>query len=152
MNFIPKFLLNLFYPSYVEKKKPTKRFLKDVKPGDNIQIEWERIKGVIGYLKCLNNDPDDKKILLEVSWGNYKLVGCEQKQRIILRYDSMELRNFNLLNPLYDKIITENTKQEDEFDDTDLIELQKQLNDALDNEQYELAEELQKKVDKILNK
>ena len=47
-------------------KKPQRRYLKDVKAGEVIQIEWYRIKGGIGNLKVLNNDPETKKICLKI--------------------------------------------------------------------------------------
>lgn len=56
---IIKFLFSFF------KKSPSNRlYVKDVNPGDNIRIEWSRMKGGIGYVTCLNNDPFTKKIFL----------------------------------------------------------------------------------------
>lgn len=151
---IPKWLLdwmNLFEAANKDiqpiVQKPTKRFIEDVKPGDDIRIEWRRIKGGIGYLRCLNNDQETKKIFLEVSWKNYKeVIGTEPKEQIILSYDSLELKNFSLLNPL----VEVETKTEES--DYDIASLQKQMNKALEEENYEIAEELQKKIDKLLEK
>lgn len=78
---------------------PNRRHIKDVKPGEDIQIEWYRIKGEMGWLKCINNDPETKKILLEVTWANKK-GRDDEKEKIILDYGSKELKNFNLLNPI----------------------------------------------------
>lgn len=79
---------------------PQRRHIKDVKLGEDIQIEWYRIKGEMGWLKCINNDPAAKKILLEITWSNYQQINCEKKEKIILDYNSKELKNFNLLNPI----------------------------------------------------
>lgn len=62
-----------------------------------------KIQGGIGALKCLNNDPATKKILLEAEWNNK----TEQKyEKLILKYSSIELKNFHLLNSIPTK--TEN--------------------------------------------
>ncbi len=119
-----------------------KRYIKDVKCGEDIQIEWYKIKGRIGYLKCINNDPQTKKILLEVTWANSKL-----KEQIILDYKSVELENFNLLNP--PKTANNEPSPDDDFD---MATLQKKMNEALEKEEYEIADELQKKINKILQK
>jgi len=122
-----------------------RRHVKDVKAGERIQIEWSRIQGGISYLKCLNNDPETKKILLQIQWGNYKEVGGLQYEKIILDYDCYQLKNFHLLNPIEN--ISE--KSEDNFD---IATLQKKMNEALEKEEYEIANELQKKIDDLLKK
>jgi len=129
----------------IKFKEPVRRYVKDVKAGERIQIEWQRIKGGISYLKCLSNDPETKKILLQIRWSNYKEVGGLEYEKIILDYDSYQLKNFNLLNP----IKTESEKSEDT---SDIATLQKKMNEALEKEEYETANELQKKIDNILNK
>ncbi|HWY13221.1 MAG TPA: UvrB/UvrC motif-containing protein [Bacteroidia bacterium] len=128
-----------------KKNKPKRRYVKDVKTGDYIQIEWHRMKNGIGYIKCLNNDPETKKIFLEVRWGNYKEAGIEERQKLILDYKSIELMNFHLLNQVVNK--PESTE-----DDSDIATLQKKMNEALDKEEYEKADELQKKINNLLKK
>lgn len=81
------------------KEKPNRRHVKDANPGDIIQIEWYRFLGGIGYCKCINNDPETEKILLEFTWNNYKQVGCPEKERVVFNYKDKELANFHLLNP-----------------------------------------------------
>ena len=60
--------------------KKNRRLVKDVKPGDIIKIEWYKAVGRIVPLKCLNNDPETKKILLEIRWNNYKEFKCEERE------------------------------------------------------------------------
>lgn len=128
--------------------KPTRRYVKDVKPGETIQIEWYRILGGIGKIDCLNNDPITKKILLQVHWKNHEQNNVPEYEKLILDYDSKELANFHLINQLpIDK-----QKSENEGNDYDIATLQKQMNDALSKEDYETADKLQKKIDKLLKK
>ena len=124
------------YPS----QKLNRIHVKDVKVGEKIQIEWYKIKGGIGYLKCLSNDPETNKILLEVHWSNSVV-----KEKVIFNYNDIELSNFHLLNQ-QQKV---ETKKED--NDFDVATLQKKLNEALEKEEYEKADELQDKINKILN-
>ena len=90
------------FPSVSEReieRKPNRRYVKDVNPGDIIQIEWYRYVGRIGHCKCINNDPETEKILLEFTWSNYKQIGCSEKERAVFNYKDNELANFHLLNP-----------------------------------------------------
>ncbi len=125
--------------------KPIRRQVKDVKVGEIIWVEWYRINKFIGQLKCLSNDPETKKILLEVKWS--KLNGVENvKEKVIFDYNGVELINFHLLNS------ASNNKEDSSEIETDIVNLQKKLNEALEKEEYELADELQKKIDKLLKK
>jgi hypothetical protein len=131
-----------------EEKRPSvnksqgRRRIEDVKVGDSIQVEWERISGKIGYLKCLNNDPLTKKILLEATWNNADEVG-EKSRRVVFDYNSTQLANFHLLNPQIE--IKEGVGSE-----SDITSLQKRMNDVLEKEEYEVAREIQNKIDKLL--
>lgn len=119
-----------------------RRYIEDVKIGQHIWVEWYRIKGRLGEMKCLNNDPYTRKILLEVNW--FKGEGKPNTlQRVIFDYDGDELKNFHLLNPL-------KNNESEEIDDTDIASLQKRMNDALEKEEYEIAREIQNKIDKLL--
>lgn len=120
------------------KTKDNRRYVKDVKPGDRVQIEWKRFLDNIGYLTCINNDPQTKKILLEVKWGNYEEAKCSQTQRIILSYSSKELQNFNLLNP--------HIKSGEKIT---LEILEEQLAEAIMLENYERAEVIKKMIEKL---
>ena len=137
-----KLLLGLF-----NNTKPQRRHIKDVKSGEIINIEWkERIKGGIGKAKCLNNDPKTKKILLEITWGNYIEAKVDEKEKFILNYNSEKLKNFYLLNQI------EEQPKKSEEEDYDIATLQKKMNEALEKEEYEKASELQRKIDKILQR
>jgi len=133
-----------------EEKRPSvnksegRRRIEDVKVGDSVQVEWARITGKIGYLKCINNDPFTKKILLEATWNNPEEIG-EKSRRVIFDYDCRELENFHLLNP--------QIKNKQKIDnESDISSLQKRMNDALEKEEYEVAREIQNKIDKLLKK
>jgi len=123
------------------KPDPNKRYIKDVKVGETINIEWNRIKGGIGELKCLGNDPNTKKIFLEVKWNNYKEASVDEVERIVLDYNSEKLTNFNLLNQIpviHDQI--ENA----------LKIIEQHINDAIKNENYEELDKFNKKLNNIL--
>lgn len=143
------FFKNLFKKLFGSKKPIKKRrVLKDVESGESIRIEWHRIKGKIGFLKCINNDPETKKIFLEVTWGNHEEAGVPKKELLVLDYNSFELQNFSLLNPVPE----DEDDEEENDDDFDIATLQKKLNKALDEEDYEVADKLQKKIDKLTQK
>jgi hypothetical protein len=90
------FLRKKHFDNLVQKSK--RLCVKDVKPGEAIQIEWSKIKGNIGYVKCINNDPETEKILIEVRWGNYQEINCEEIERTVISYNDSRLKNFHLLN------------------------------------------------------
>jgi hypothetical protein len=128
------------------KQEPKRRYVKDVKPGESITIEWYRIASGIGSVTCLSNDSETKKILLQVKWSNYKDTGHEEYEKFIVDYNDEKLANFHLLN-------SKPPKQEVEVeDDNNIASLQKKMNEALDKEEYEKANDLQKKIDKLLKK
>lgn len=126
-----------------EIKKPTRRCVKDVKSGEFIWIEWDRIRGRIGQLKCVNNDPETKKILLEVRWR-----GVSEIEKVIFDYDDKELKNFHLLN----KSDISSPQSDGDEEDFDIITLQKKMNEAIEKQEYEEADKLQKKIDKLSKK
>lgn len=138
-------------PMYIspKPKSPTRIYVKDVKPGETIQVEWSRAQNGVCNMKCLSNDPLTKKILLEIRWSNYSEVkGVSEYEKAIFDYDGIELKNFHLLN-VYKQ---QPQNSQDEGNDYDIVTLQKQMNDALTKEDYETAEKLQKKIDKLLKK
>jgi len=142
-----KFLFGWLYFKKTKKQIGKRNEPSNVKPGDYVVIEWNRIKGGIGGLKCINNDTETQKMLLEVSWNNPQDVpGTEPKERIIVDYFSHYLKNFNLLNPLSKE------EEEEEIDEYDIANLQSKLNKALEEQEYEKAQDLQTKIDKLLKK
>jgi len=107
-----KRLLNWFKPKpEITELASNRRHVKDVKPDENIQIEWHRIAGGIGYVKCVNNDPETKKILIEVRWNNWEETNSPEKERKVFNYSDRELLNFHLLNP---KDIAETENEEED--------------------------------------
>lgn len=131
-----------------KRKDSSRNHPRNVKAGDVIVIEWSRIKNGIGAVKCINNDLETKKMLIEVRWNNHKDVpGTEPVERIILDYSSSQLKNFNLLNPL-----KEAETDEEEIEEHDIAKLQRELNKALDAQEYEKAQVLQGKIDKLVKK
>lgn len=86
-------------PEKQSEPKRKRRQVKDVEPGEKIQIEWYKIEGGIGYGKCISNDPETGKILLEFTWSNYQQMKWPEKTKVIFDYKDAELANFSLLNP-----------------------------------------------------
>ena len=72
----------------------------------------------------------------------------EEKEQIILSYDSNELKNFNLLN----QTIINNSEKNSDEENFDIAGLQSELNQAIEDQEFEKAAKLQKKIDKIVNK
>jgi len=153
---IIKLFLSLFgYKGKPKIKKPQRRYLEDVKAGEMVVIEWSRIDGEIGTLLCLNNDPETKTILLQVWWNNYEEFGCKEKEKLVLSYHDIKLVNFHLLNSKPENKKDEHSKGDtdtDDTDDNDIATMQKKLNEALDKEEYEKADVLQKRINNLLNK
>ena len=121
------------------KPAPKRRYVKDVKPDECINIEWYRFRGGIAQVKCLNNDPETRKIWLEINWINLP------KEHLVLDYRDDKLANFHLLN----QVIVEGESSEEDFD---LITLTKKMNECIDREEYEKAEEYQSKINNLSKK
>lgn len=141
----------IFLTKLKKLAEPTRLYLKDVVIGEQIQIQWSRAEGGLCRVKCLNNDTKSKTILLEIRWGNYKEAKCPEYQKLVLDYDDDKLKSFNLLNTYKEKVKPK-TKDEEDIDDTDIATLQKKMNEALAQEEYEYADKLQKKINKLLKK
>ena len=133
---IIKFFSNLF-------KFSDRLHVKDVGPGDGIYIELNEVDGGIAYVECLSNDPKTRKILIQVIWNDK--IDC--RERLILDYDDEALENFHLLNSaiLTDCIV------DNDFD-SDIVTLQKNMNAAIEREEFEEAGRIQKQIDRLLNK
>ena len=128
---------------------PPRRYPKDVVPNEIVVIEWWKIQGKIGEALCINNDPENKKMLLGLHWGNPSDTLLE-KERIILNYNSSELANFHLLNPV--QRLVRKKKDGQKVDDTDIAALQSLMNKAMDNNEWEKVDEYQKKIDALTKK
>lgn len=141
-------LMQFLYRIFGSKPKdedPNRRLIKDVKVGESIYIEWDQCKGGIAHIVCINNDPLTKKILLQMTWNNYREIGCSEKEKLILSYDSIQLANFHLLNEI--KNAPQTAPKEE-----DITTLQKEKEEAIAKEEYEKADELQKKINKLSRK
>ncbi len=141
-------LREFLYLFGLTKSLKKRRHVKDVKPNENIMIEWEDSLRKRACVLCLNNDPKSKKILVRFRWGNYIEAKCCEYEEVVLPYKHKAFENFHLLNELRE--IKKEAK--DNSSDFDLSTLQKQMNEALEKEEYEKANELQKKIDKLLKK
>jgi hypothetical protein len=130
-------------PQNTTENKPKKRQIQDVVAGEEITVEWYKIKQGMGKMKCLNNSPETKKIWLQIRWDNYVEAKVDEYEKIIFDYNDKELANFNLLNQITIP------KLEETFD---IATLQKKMNEALEKEEYEKADELQKQINKLLKK
>lgn len=84
--------------------KDNRYTLDKVKGNDLIMIEWNRIQGGIGPIKCINNDPKTKKILLQMRWRDGTL-----DTPIIKDYSDSMFKNFHLLNSNFEKDSIEKT-------------------------------------------
>ncbi len=137
-----KLLKILAFIFNIGNKKSNRLLLSDVKPGDFVYVEWERIQGSIGQIECVNNDPLTKKIFFKVLWDNTK-----KTERVIFKYSDPELKNFHLLNELSFSL-----PKESGDDGFDIASLQSKMNYLLDQEKYEEADILQKKINKLTGK
>lgn len=148
MSEIIMFCIGLFYGFFirylvnrVKAAKATRLYPENVKPGDVITIESKRIRGGLGKVTCISNDHKKKKILVEIIWDN----ATPTVERWILKYKGYELQHLHLLNHIQIPSI-----QTD--DPTDIVLLQKRLNECLEIEAYEQADKIQKQIDALLKK
>jgi len=117
--------------------------IEEVLPGQKINIEDPRSENGLATVICANNRPSDKKILLIVTW--IKAEGGNIEVYHVVDYKHPWLKNFALLNPVVEKEVVH-------VDEHDIAKLQSLLNEAMDNEDYRKVNELQKKIDKLVNK
>jgi len=150
MRFIKR-ILSMLFPretgKLAEPVKPPRKHPSDVKNGEHIYIEWSKIKGGLGHVLCVNNDPETESMLLEVNWRNAKDPDLKT-ERFIAKYCDSRLKNFHLLNSITipDK---DDDDSDDDSDETELESLQNELDDAIKNEDYEKAKNIKSKIDKL---
>lgn len=145
------FLVSLFWVSVLLfvhfnqkiKKDNNRRHISDVKPEEVITIQFDRIKGEIGNCTCINNDPILRKIYVSIKWNNYKETGCPQYEKFIFSYDGDELRNFSLLNPIQEEPTYESLMRKFMF-------LNRSMENALQDKQLEIAEEVAREIEENL--
>lgn len=133
---------------HVPKSNIVRCHVKDVKPGEWVKIQSCNFRPNIVNLECISNDPKTKKILLQVKWADYKERGVNECQQFIFDYGGTELKDFHLLN----HVMRCGIKKDNSIEDTDIFSLQKQMNELIEKEEYERADQLQKKIDKLMKK
>jgi len=133
-----------------KKNKPNKleeeriRLLTALKSHTIIMIQHKEASYGTTLCEILSNNPGMKKMYVRINWSN---VG---KREYILDYSGYELENFTLFNKTIDWIMTD--KDDQEISSTNIAELQKQMEKAINAEQYEIAEKIQKQIDKLAKK
>lgn len=123
--------------------KPKYKELKDVVPGERVKVEWHRISkssNYMGILECINNIPEENKMLLQVKWSEYEKYNCDQYEQVVFKYDSIELRNFKLLN----NHLTNDPPKEEK-----LLEIKKQMKAAMQSDDFGRVDDLQRELDSI---
>ncbi len=146
-----KFLKTIWFKLFPKKPIDPELLLNRVSPYDIqvydiITVEWDSFRDRIGRMRCLANDRLTKKLLLQSETVDKD--GNEKKSKHIFKYSASEFGNFNLLN----QHLVKNLEIVESYEDTDLMGLQQRLNKALEDEEYELAEKLQGKVNQLLYK
>ena len=134
----------------ISKSNKERLKIKDIKPGSIISIELKDAVGFICNVKCMSNDIREKKILIEIRWSGLPM----KKEKRILKYNSQELKHFHLLNSSIDRL---GDKEDDDFESNEgenkakvILDLQKKLQKCIKEENYEQADEIQKKINFIL--
>lgn len=130
---------------FVFGEKIKRRQVSDVKSGDWIRIEWNRAKSGYACPQVIENDPLKKMIFVRQRWSNYEEARCDEYTYLLLGYNDIRLKNFHVLNPHLDGTVQDG--EGDEFS-----ELQQQLKEALDAEEYLKANEIQDKINRITEK
>ncbi len=143
-------ILNFFRSLFLERKLSDEEIkinrLKSLKTGDVFQIEWSKIKGTIGNVTCLNNSPETEKILIGVEWNNYKECDSLQFELFIVNYSDARLRHFNLLN------LELCNKKDLEESNSETINLENQIKEALEKEEYLEVRDLENKLKSLTQK
>ena len=140
-----KRILSLF-----KRNKEERLNLRDVKVGQVIIIEYSKCAISICDLKCLNNDPKTKKILLEIEWNVYddddtKVIGS-RFEKLIFSYRDKEFKNFHLLN----KVKLEMSDDDDNCIDSEVANIKRKIASVIKKEDYTKAAEIREKIKKLL--
>lgn len=137
----------------VKYPKPNRHdFMARVKVGDVIWIEYSQWRRKISTATCMNNSPQLKKMRVQWRWSKQaQEEGHPEYDSIILSYDSRELADFELLNPMYCQPAQpkQPEKPKEETKEEKVARLNVQLEDALKEERFEKAVEIQKEIDKL---
>ena len=107
---------------------------KILKPGDYFRVEMSGYVSPVIWVKCVDNDFLTRKVFIEI-------VSDKSKIYKIISYKSWHLKNFHLLN----NILTSEIKDEKL---STIEELEKELYQAIQSEDYEKAKVIQDKLNK----
>ena len=140
-----KRILSLF-----KRNKEERLNLKDVKVGQVIIIEYDKAAGFLANLKCLNNDPKTKKILLEIEWNVYnddntKVIGS-RFEKLVFSYSDKEFKNFHLLN----KVKLKMSDDDDDNIDSEVANIKRKIASVIKKEDYVKAAEIREKIKTLL--
>ena len=143
------FLATLLGSFITNKRKENNRFnVSQVKCKETIYIEHALAADKICIATCINNDPEQKKILIEIEWIEFENNETYTK-KYILKYSSEELKNFYLLNS-YRLITVKGEQEENENEQEAILTLKTKLNKLLQEEKYEEAILLKNEIDKLI--
>jgi hypothetical protein len=121
------------------KAVEVKRIRKsDLAVGDCFRANWDRVAGGICTVRCLGNDPERRRIFIEIIWGT---ESGEKTERDIWHYDSPQLVDFYLLNQDF-------MEDEDTIDDAIEV-IRKKIDELVAEEDYEAAAKITTRVKNI---
>ncbi len=130
----------------VIQKNKRRRSIADVKKDEYIIAYWHRqtSNNGIGTFRCISNDPETKKILLEKRWSNFKDLDIPEYEKVIFSYDSEAFYDFNLLNP--------EVKEKKPVESIAINKLQQKVKEAIKNEDWKRVDELDEEIKKCGNR
>lgn len=149
---------NIFFKIFPQKDElnSDRTLLKDIKRGDEIFIYVNNICAEgkfyfdgIGVAICLNNDYELKRMLIQLT---YTIDKQKKIKKMVFSYDDKVFNDFNLLN----NNGIENVLEQEQQQEDDKIYEENMLNEFLDyaaqKEYFELANEINKIIEKNQSK
>jgi len=141
-----------------KRKKPKEKRLhiSMVKPEQEFKLEHDEALYEICTGYCISNDTYKKEILFEIHWAENSK---RYTQQYILPYNAKEFKHFHLLNikefkipsKNYDETLNDNDQKKQKIQE-EIKELKSMLNKHIQKEEYEKAQEIQNKIDKLNKK
>jgi len=143
-------------------KEPEGRLhISMVRPGQRFKLEHDHAAYKICTGTCISNDTYKKEILFEIHWSNSE-TKKDYKQQYVLPYNAKELIHFHILNInefeiQKDDDETSNNNHNDNLPKQQKIQeeikkLKSILSKHIQKEEYEKAQEIQNKIDKLNQK
>jgi hypothetical protein len=129
-------------------KKPAerRRELKDVLPGERVRMYLYNAIPHTFTAKVLANDPQTKRICVLLNWK-------DRDEEKVFDYSDDAFKDFHLLNSYISKDdVADPNEQTGKADTSNVADLQSKMNKAIEAEDYETADKLQKKIDSISKK